>query len=160
MLTGQVLITAYQSVLQAVTFESTSTDPTSSGTDPTRTVSFSVNDGTNASAPVYTTVEIDGLGLDTESVITKAQADAIAAAGYGFIVFYIGNHVGHLTAATISRKRRAQSWPPLFSSVAHSSSSRNARAKNAPRAACRVHYADLRERGRLRDRSGVTKNRR
>src|SRR5262249_55179499 len=44
-LTGTDTLAAYQSVLDSVTFDSPSDNPTDFGSDPTRTVTWTVNDG-------------------------------------------------------------------------------------------------------------------
>ena len=49
----------YQAVLDSVSYSSSSANPTNSGTDTSRTVSWVVNDGTLASNPQITTVTID-----------------------------------------------------------------------------------------------------
>ena len=56
-LTGSDTLADYQSVLDSVTFAS-GPNPNSNGTEPTRTVSWTVNDGTLASSAVTTTLDI------------------------------------------------------------------------------------------------------
>ena len=55
-LTGTDSLADYQTVLDSVVFSSTSADPTNSSVDPTRIVTWSVNDGTTSSAPATTTL--------------------------------------------------------------------------------------------------------
>ncbi|MFZ3352086.1 MAG: hypothetical protein WA268_14575 [Xanthobacteraceae bacterium] len=55
---GTDTLAHYQSVLDQVMFTPGSQNPTNSGADPTRTVSWTVNDGTNFSTAVTTTVSI------------------------------------------------------------------------------------------------------
>ncbi|MFZ2065926.1 MAG: hypothetical protein WAV27_08070 [Xanthobacteraceae bacterium] len=57
-LSGTDTLAHYQSVLDQVTFTPSSSNPTNSGADPTRTVTWAVNDGTSLSAPVDTSVTI------------------------------------------------------------------------------------------------------
>jgi len=57
-LSGTDTLADYQSVLDAITFTSTGSNPTDSGADPTRTVTWTVNDGTTSSAAVTTSVGI------------------------------------------------------------------------------------------------------
>src|SRR6202021_2211733 len=60
-LTGSDTFADYQSVLDSVTFNNTSLNPTSYGSDPTRTVTWVVNDGVssnNLSTAATTTVSI------------------------------------------------------------------------------------------------------
>jgi hypothetical protein len=55
-LSGTDTLANYQNVLEEVLFTAASSDPTNSGADPTRTISWTVNDGISSSAPVTTTV--------------------------------------------------------------------------------------------------------
>src|SRR5262249_38250821 len=57
-LTGNDTLAHYTQVLDSITYSSTSANPTNFGTDPTRTISWVVNDGTLNSAPQTTTVTI------------------------------------------------------------------------------------------------------
>jgi hypothetical protein len=57
-LSGTDTLAHYQSVLDQVAFTPSSSNPTNSGADPTRTVTWTVNDGTSLSAPVDTSVTI------------------------------------------------------------------------------------------------------
>jgi hypothetical protein len=62
-LTGSDTLAHYQQVLDSVTFDSTSANPTNSGADKTRTVSWVLNDGSgsnNLSTPVTTTIGFGG----------------------------------------------------------------------------------------------------
>jgi hypothetical protein len=58
MLTGNDTLANYQHVLDSITYISTSSNPTDSGNDPTRTISWVVNDGTLDSATQTTTLNI------------------------------------------------------------------------------------------------------
>ena len=58
-LTGTDTLLDYQTVLDSVTFQSTSANPTNDGADSARTITWSLNDGTEASAPISTTVNIE-----------------------------------------------------------------------------------------------------
>jgi hypothetical protein len=57
-LTGDDTLAHYQQVLDSVTYTSTSGNPTNSGTDTSRTISWVVNDGTLDSATQTTTLNI------------------------------------------------------------------------------------------------------
>ena len=57
-LSGSDTLAHYQQVLDSVAYSSSSQDPTSSGADPSRTISWVVNDGTLNSAMQTTTVNI------------------------------------------------------------------------------------------------------
>ena len=57
-LTGSDTLADYQTVLRSVTFSSTSADPTGSGNDKTRTVTWSVNDGSFSNTPQNTSITI------------------------------------------------------------------------------------------------------
>jgi hypothetical protein len=57
-LSGSDTLADYQAVLQSVTFSSTSGNPTSDGADPTRTVTWTINDGVSAN-PITQTSAID-----------------------------------------------------------------------------------------------------
>src|SRR5262249_34684041 len=55
-LTGADTLTDYQAVLATVAFESDAADPTHAGANPTRTVTFTLNNGQTPSAPQTETV--------------------------------------------------------------------------------------------------------
>ena len=57
-LTGSDTLAHYRQVLDSVSYSSSSQNPTNSGTDPSRTISWAVNDGTLSSATQTTTVNI------------------------------------------------------------------------------------------------------
>src|SRR5579862_640581 len=57
-LTGSASLANYQAALESVTFNSTSGDPSDSGTDPIRTVSWAVTDGTLSSNIIASTIAI------------------------------------------------------------------------------------------------------
>jgi hypothetical protein len=59
-LTGTATLANYQTVLESVTYSSSSANPTNSGTDLTRTLSWVVNDGTLNSNTVASTVSVVG----------------------------------------------------------------------------------------------------
>jgi FG-GAP-like repeat len=63
-LTGSDTLAHYQSVLDSVTFNSTSSNPTNFGNNRTRTVSWTLNDGSgsnNLSTPATTTISFQGV---------------------------------------------------------------------------------------------------
>ena len=57
-LTGSASVAAYQAALESVTFSSTLVDPSNSGADPSRTVSWSVTDGALSSNTITSTVDV------------------------------------------------------------------------------------------------------
>jgi hypothetical protein len=59
-LSGTDTLADYQAVLRLVTFTSTSQNPTDSDADPSRTVSWAVNDGISPSTAVTTTLNVTG----------------------------------------------------------------------------------------------------
>jgi hypothetical protein len=80
MLTGSDVLAHYQQVLDSVTFTSTSPNPTHYGSNPTRTVTWVVNDGmisNNVSTAASTTVNITATPpVDTPPVVTVANLAA------------------------------------------------------------------------------------
>ena len=57
-LTGSDTLAHYRQVLDSVSYSSSSQNPTDAGADPSRTISWVVNDGTLSSATQTTTVNI------------------------------------------------------------------------------------------------------
>ena len=57
-LSGRDTLADYQHVLRSVAFDSGAADPTEATSQPTRTISWVINDGTTASAPVTSTIAI------------------------------------------------------------------------------------------------------
>jgi probable HAF family extracellular repeat protein len=57
-LTGLDTLAHYEAVLDSVTFDTTSSNPTNSGSNPTRTVTWTLNDGATASTAATTTIAI------------------------------------------------------------------------------------------------------
>jgi fibronectin-binding autotransporter adhesin len=76
-LTGAASLAAYQTALESVTFSSSSANPTRSGADMTRAVSFAVNDGAHSSNVIVA------------SVAVVAQPPSLAHAG-GALTYYAG----------------------------------------------------------------------
>ncbi len=58
-LTGSATVSAYQAALESVTFSSTISDPTNSGADNTRTVTWTVFNGAVDSTPVSSTIDVN-----------------------------------------------------------------------------------------------------
>ena len=89
-LSGSDTLAHYQQVLDSVSYSSSSQNPTNSGADPSRTISWGVNDGTLNSATQTTTVNLNGGG----TTLTVGQgkqfatiAAAVAAAHSGDTIF-------------------------------------------------------------------------
>jgi Domain of unknown function (DUF4082) len=115
-LSGSDTLAHYQQVLDSVSYSSTSQNPTSSGADPGRTISWVANDGTLNSAPQTTTVG-DEVSLFTPSstpgTVTENDPNAVdlgvkfQASTAGTITgirFYkgpknTGTHIGDLWSA-------------------------------------------------------------
>jgi hypothetical protein len=77
-LTGSDTLAHYQQVLDSVSYSSTNQDPTNSGADPSRTISWVVNDGTLNSATQTTTVNIT---VSQAPVLGNVAASASYTAG-------------------------------------------------------------------------------
>jgi len=61
-LSGSDTLADYQAVLRSVTFESSSANPTDNGTDPTRTITWTINDGASTNPTTQTsTVDVHAL---------------------------------------------------------------------------------------------------
>jgi len=78
-ITGNVPRAAYQSTLDSVKFSSTSTNPTNSGTDTSRTLSWVVNDGTLTSNTVTSTVTVVGTGTASIAMVRTAAPSVSAS---------------------------------------------------------------------------------
>src|SRR6476660_3126116 len=86
-LTGNDTLAHYQQVLDSVTYASTSNNPTSFGTDSSRTITWVINDGTLSSAAAAT-INITAVNdapvidlLTTAGVQTTAITAAFTARG-------------------------------------------------------------------------------
>jgi len=80
-LSGSDTLAHYQSVLRSVTFKSTNANPTNSGADPTRVLTWLLNDGSasnNLSAPATTTIAIPPVLTIGNPSITVAAGGSIA----------------------------------------------------------------------------------
>ena len=75
-LSGSDTLGHYQQVLDSVTYASSSQNPTNSGADPSRTISWLVNDGTLNSATQTTTVGITGSSPALGNVAASAAYSA------------------------------------------------------------------------------------
>ena len=70
-LTGSDTLAHYQQVLDSVSYSSSNQNPTNSSADPSRTISWVVNDGTTSSATQTTTINITG-GPATNSLFSPS----------------------------------------------------------------------------------------
>jgi hypothetical protein len=59
-LSGTASLAAYQTVLDSITYSSTAANPTESGADPTRTITWVASSGAENSTPVTSTVDLTG----------------------------------------------------------------------------------------------------
>ena len=82
-LTGSDTLANYQKVLDSVTFSSVSANPTNDGRDLSRTIAWTVNDGTRSSNTLHSTVTV--VGVD--------QAPVLAGAGNTVTYTQAGAHV-------------------------------------------------------------------
>ena len=79
-LSGSDTLAHYQQVLDSVSYSSSSQNPTNSGADPSRTISWLVNDGTLNSATQTTTVSVTNLAPALGNVAASAAYSAGGAA--------------------------------------------------------------------------------
>jgi hypothetical protein len=70
-LSGSDTLAHYQQVLDSVSYSSTNQNPTNSGADPSRTVSWVVTDGTLISTTQITTVNLSG-GPTTDTLFSPS----------------------------------------------------------------------------------------
>ena len=116
-MSGSDTLAHYRQVLDSVSYSSTNQNPTNSGADPTRTVSWLVNDGTLKSATQTTTVNIAATLFSSSSkpsTVTENDPNAVdlgvkfQASTSGTITgirFYkgpqnTGTHIGDLWSAS------------------------------------------------------------
>ncbi|MBI5279529.1 MAG: cadherin domain-containing protein [Burkholderiales bacterium] len=97
-LTGSALAAAYQAVLRTVTYHSSDADPTLSGTDTSRTVSWAANDGIVWSNVATTTVRVDN------------PPNAFADSNPGDVVVESGVADSAPTTASFSIRNDWNSW--------------------------------------------------
>ena len=76
-LSGTAPSSFYNEVLQSIAFSSSSSDPTDNGADLTRTITWTVNDGLNTSAPVSTALGI--VTPDPSTPVTSNPSPPISA---------------------------------------------------------------------------------
>src|SRR5262249_25964697 len=95
-LTGSDTLAHYQQVLDSVAYSSSSPNPTNSGADPSRTVSWAVNDGTLTSATQTTTLNITG----QPPVLGNVAASAAYTAGASATTLSSGTTVSDPESAT------------------------------------------------------------
>ncbi|HEY2134635.1 MAG TPA: DUF4347 domain-containing protein [Xanthobacteraceae bacterium] len=79
-LTGADTLAHYQSALDSVTFNSTSLNPTDYGSDPTRTVTWTLNDGSGSTTTATSTVSITAVD-DPPTLTGTANASFVEKAG-------------------------------------------------------------------------------
>jgi hypothetical protein len=116
-LSGTATIANYQAALESVTYSSTSSNPSNSGADTSRTVSWNVTDGTLSSNTISTTVNTDDAvtlttGKDTVTlggieilapVKTLSTGDVITpGTGYNYIQLVGGGAFSLATPTTLS----------------------------------------------------------
>jgi len=79
-LTGTASLAAYQTALDSITYSSSSHNPTHSGTDNARTISFMVNDGARGSNTLAATVDLSSTSATTTATISMTTASVTTAA--------------------------------------------------------------------------------
>ncbi len=77
-LTGSASVAAYQAALDSVTYSSSAGHPTNFGADPTRTVSFTVNDGSHNSNTATESVGISAATVQLASGVTNYLVNSAA----------------------------------------------------------------------------------
>jgi len=87
-LSGTASLSAYQAALRAVTFSSSSDNPTAGGNS-ARTVSFAVSDGSSASSAVTSTVAVTAVndppsGANAAVTLNEGGSYALHASDFGF----------------------------------------------------------------------------
>ncbi|HLZ10801.1 MAG TPA: hypothetical protein VKT80_19605, partial [Chloroflexota bacterium] len=82
-LTGTDTLANYQAALQSITFSTSSADPSASGTDLRRSIVWTVNDGSQSSTPVGTTVVI---GIPATVRDGQTQIVSSGQTAYGTVV--------------------------------------------------------------------------
>ena len=80
-LTGSASVANYQAALESITFSSASDNPTNFGANPSRTVSFTVNDGALNSNIATSTVNVTA--VDDAPVLTGGRYGELYRAGHG-----------------------------------------------------------------------------
>ncbi|MBS0473503.1 MAG: tandem-95 repeat protein [Proteobacteria bacterium] len=90
-LSGSDSFADYQQVLNSVTFGSTSDDPTAHGSEPSRTIAFTINDGALDSTPISSTVDITAIDNAPVISVQHGAADVLAdtsrSGGYPVVLF-------------------------------------------------------------------------
>jgi hypothetical protein len=98
-LSGSDTLAHYQQVLDSISYSSSSQDPTNSGGDPSRTISWTVNDGTLNSATQTTTVNITRPSITAVALSGGLwQLSGSAAAASTVTVFDGATNLGTTTA--------------------------------------------------------------
>ena len=97
-LSGSDTLTHYQQVLDSVTYASSSQNPTNSGADPSRTISWLVYDGTLNSATQTTTVSVS---TGSRPALGNVAASAAYSAGGAATTLSSGTMVSDAGSATL-----------------------------------------------------------
>jgi hypothetical protein len=85
-LTGTASITNYEAALQSITYSSSLTDPTVGGTDDSRTISWSVNDGVTNSAASTSTVDVFACFVTGTMIATRDGPRSVEALRIGDLI--------------------------------------------------------------------------
>jgi hypothetical protein len=85
-LTGTASILNYESALRSITFSSSQSDPTVGGTDDSRTISWSVNDGVTISAASTSTVDVFACFVTGTRIATRDGPRPVEALRIGDLV--------------------------------------------------------------------------
>jgi uncharacterized repeat protein (TIGR03803 family) len=93
-LTGSASLDNYQAALDSITFSSTSDNPSNSGADTRRTVSWTVTDGTQSSHTIASTIIVTGILFVSSSSHTQTSTDLKAG---GTVTVTLDMSESHLT---------------------------------------------------------------
>jgi hypothetical protein len=99
-LSGSASVADYQAALQSVTFSSASQNPTSFGTDTSRTVSWTVNDGSLDSTAATSTVTVTA--VDNAPVLGGAGNSVGYTSGGGAVTIDAGLTIGDADSQTLA----------------------------------------------------------
>jgi autotransporter passenger strand-loop-strand repeat protein len=112
-LTGSDTLAHYQQVLESVTFAS-GANPTDSGSNPTRTVTWVLNDGSAASMPATTTVSITI--ANGALVIESFGSTELVKIGTNYFFYPVGGSSGpelKLSNAAVVAGQFGAAWAPI-----------------------------------------------
>ncbi len=106
-LTGSDTLADYRAVLDGITFSSSSSNPTNYGSDPTRTVTWTLNDGSASNATGTATTTVSIAAVNNAPTLSNVATGAQFTQGHGAVVLSSAASVSdpdnlELTGATVS----------------------------------------------------------